>query len=133
MSTKKTLQQILDTAACIVRSGQFFDPPTTEEKIVIRNAKEIKRLAEQALRPPRPLKVKKWLRTGELSRSNKTQAALIEECGRALDKNNACDILGDVLFLATDGKYYVITVEALIQEANMEYVKDLISEDSHNQ
>jgi len=128
MSTKEILQQIHDEADCII--GFEGD---NQREVAVLNSRVIKRLAKKALRPPRPIKVKKWLRTGELSRSNKTQAALIEECGRALDKNNAYDILGDVVFLATDGKYYVITVEALIQEANMEYVKDLISENSHNQ
>jgi hypothetical protein len=132
MSTKRILQQILDTASCIVRSGRFFDPPTTEEKVVIKNAREIKRLAEQALRPEKPLRVKKWIRTGELDK-NKAQKEILEDCGRLLDEAYSHEILGEVLFLATDGKYYVITVEALIQEANPEYVKDVISENSHNQ
>jgi len=134
MSTKRILQQILDTASCIVRSGRFFDPPTTEEKVVIKNAREIKRLAEQALRPPRPIKVKRWLKSGELSEEhNITQENIIETCGILLDKSCAPDILGDVLFQATDGKYYVITVEALIQEANPDYVTEVLKEEAANQ
>jgi hypothetical protein len=41
--------------------------------------------------------------------------------------------LGDVLFQATDGKYYVITVEALIQEANPDYVTEVLKEEAANQ
>jgi hypothetical protein len=76
----------------------------------------------------KPIRVKHWIRSGELNPRNRTQASVMEECGRLLDKNCTTDILGDVLIQATDGKHYVITVEAVIQEANPEYVKDVKNE-----
>lgn len=74
------------------------------------------------------LEVKRWLRTGELSEHLKSQSEIIEECGRALDKACAYEIVGEAVFEATNGKYYVITTEALIDECNPEYVKDLLKE-----
>jgi hypothetical protein len=74
------------------------------------------------------LKVKKWVRNGELEKC-RTQEQILEQCGRALDANCAYDILGDVLFQATDGKYYTVTVEAVVSPANPEYVKDILAED----
>ena len=75
----------------------------------------------------RQLRVKKWISTGELVAELKTQEAILEACGRLLDASCSSEILGEVLFQATDGKYYVITVEALIGKANPEYVKDCIA------
>jgi len=77
----------------------------------------------------KPIRVKHWIRTGELNSCNRTQKSILEECGRLLDKACTPDILGDVLFEGTDGKYYVITVEALTQEANPDYVKQILIED----
>lgn len=75
-----------------------------------------------------PLRVKKWICTGELS-ACKTEKEIIEQCGRLLDRNCSGEILGEVLFKATNGKYYVVTVEAVIEEANPEYVKDALAND----
>ena len=74
----------------------------------------------------KPLKVKKWIVSGELSGTNRTMDAVIAECGIRLDKSCTSEILGEVLFLATDGKYYTITVEAVIGRANPEWVKEVI-------
>jgi hypothetical protein len=126
MSTKEILQQIHDEADHIVGMENLI------EQIIIEDAKAIKRLVKRALRPPRSIKVKKWIRSGELNRRNRTQASILKQCGRALDKNNACDILGDVLYQATNGKYYVINVEAVIEEANPEYVTDVLNEEADN-
>ena len=76
-----------------------------------------------------PIRVKHWLRTGELNPRNRTQKSILEDCGRLLDSAYSHEILGgDVLFEGTDGKYYVITVEAVIGVANPEYVKDVQDE-----
>jgi hypothetical protein len=138
VSIKECLQQIHDEADHIVNSGRFFDPPTSEEKIVIADAKSIKRLAKEAIKELNDKKekksfVKKWICSGKLDPSNNTIEDVLVNCARCLDKNCAHDILGDVVFLGDNGKYYSITVEAVIHEADMDYVKDLISEDSHNQ
>jgi hypothetical protein len=43
-----------------------------------------------------------------------------------LDKAYTSEILGEVCFQATDNKFYTITVEAVIGEANPEYAKDCL-------
>lgn len=73
------------------------------------------------------LRVKKWFESGELDSRNLKQDDILDECGRLLDKAYSHEILGQTLFQATDGKYYTITVEAVISEANPEYVKDLLT------
>jgi hypothetical protein len=78
----------------------------------------------------KPIRVKKWIRSGELNPRNRTQASILYECGGLLDSACSHEILGgDVLFEGTDGKHYVITVEAVIGRANPEYVKDILLED----
>jgi len=75
------------------------------------------------------LKVKRWIRDGELNAVNMDQDSILENCGALLD--NACshEILGDVVFEGTDGKFYVVTVEALISEGNPEYIKSVLEEE----
>jgi hypothetical protein len=72
------------------------------------------------------LKVKKWILSGELDDRMKTQSQIIVQCGNLLDKACSGEILGEVLFQATDGKYYVVCVEAMITKANPSYVKDCL-------
>ena len=66
----------------------------------------------------KPLKVKKWYATGELTGKPRTQAEILEQCGNALDRCCSHEILGDVVFKATNGKYYTVTVEAVISECD---------------
>lgn len=74
------------------------------------------------------LKVKRWLRNGEVDPNCTTQDEIIASCGNLLDHACSHDILGEVLFEATDGKVYVVTVEAVIAEANPTYVRDVLKE-----
>jgi len=74
------------------------------------------------------LKVKRWIHSGELDVSNLTQADILNQCGRLLDKSCSHEILGEVLFQATDGKYYTITVEAVLGRANPAWVKEVLAE-----
>lgn len=78
--------------------------------------------------PKKELEVKRWLRTGELDENHTLQDDILDDCGRLLDKAYSHEILGEVMFEATDGKIYVINVEAMISEANPEYVKDVLNE-----
>ena len=71
------------------------------------------------------MKIKKWIK-GE--NEYKTTEKVIEMAGVALDDACANEIVGDCLFQGQDGKYYVGTVEFVIQEANPEYVKDALEE-----
>ena len=50
------------------------------------------------------IRVKEWIRRGELG-EHMTQAAIIENCGDLLDDAEASEIIGEVLFKATNGKY----------------------------
>jgi len=74
------------------------------------------------------MKIVKWLRDGDgLSCDGiNTSEGLLECAGNALDNACAYDIMGEVLFLADDGRYYVGTVEFMICEANPTYVKDVL-------
>jgi len=72
------------------------------------------------------LKVKKWILSGELNSKNRTKDSILNNCGRLLDDSCSHVILGEVLFQATDNKFYTITVEAVIGLANPEYAKDCI-------
>ena len=71
------------------------------------------------------MKIKKWIR-GE--NEYKTTEKVIERAGVALDDACASDIVGECLFQAEDGKYYVGTVDFVIQEANPKYVKNALEE-----
>jgi hypothetical protein len=75
------------------------------------------------------LKVKKWLCTGELKGSPRTQRTILEQCGNLLDHACSYEILGLVMFQATDGKYYSVNVEAIIEEASPDLVKQVLEEE----
>jgi len=80
-----------------------------------------------------PVKIVEWIRDGndELSATSiQTIQDLYEFAGVELD--NACshDILGEVIFRADDGETYVMTIEAIVDKINPEYLKDLEEEDN---
>jgi len=72
------------------------------------------------------VKIKKWLATGEIDMPCKTTEDLLESACHLLDHACTPEILGEVLFVGSDGKTYVVTVEAVISEANPGYVKDVL-------
>lgn len=74
------------------------------------------------------LKVKEWISLGELSEPCKTNRDILDQAADLLDGACSHDILGQVLFKATNGKYYTVTVEALIGEAEKGFVKDALAE-----
>ena len=77
----------------------------------------------------KPIVVKEWIESGELNPKNKRMKAIIEDCAGLMDGSCACDILGGgILFKATNGKYYTITVEAIVGEASTAFVKDTLAE-----
>ena len=79
-----------------------------------------------------PIKIKRWIRDGHsyLSADGLTDTDdLLEAAGRALDKAYAHDIMGEVVFKGTDGKFYVGCVEFDISEANPDYVNELLADD----
>lgn len=72
------------------------------------------------------LKVKRWIQTGNLDHKHKHEDDILDDCGRLLDKAYSHEIIGDVVFQATNSKYYVITVEAVISRCAPEYLHDLL-------
>lgn len=79
------------------------------------------------------MKIIKWIRSGELDSSITTKEELLESCGDLLDASCSSEILGEVVFEADDGKTYVVTVEAVISEANPEYLQDEYLQDLLNE
>jgi hypothetical protein len=77
-----------------------------------------------------PQKIRRFVRCGEVdTKSVGTTDDLLEQAGDLLDGASAYEILGgDVLFEAEDGVMYVMTVEALIDVADPDYVKDVESD-----
>lgn len=85
----------------------------------------LRHLLEPAM-PTSPLVVEEWVSEGHLGEDPPlTQADILYVCGRLLDKCSSTEILGSPLFKATNGRHYVINVEALIEEANPEYVEEV--------
>ena len=80
------------------------------------------------------MKIVKWIRDGNDGLSSRVEDDddLLDAAGRALDKACSWDIMGEVLFLADDGKYYCGCVEFMITEANPEYVDDCLAEDEED-
>ena len=76
------------------------------------------------------LKIKRWIRTGELyGELPKDTEDLIEAAGGILDSCESHEILGTLAFEAEDGQVYVMTVEAVIGKINPDYLKELQQED----
>jgi len=76
------------------------------------------------------LKVKQWLDTGELQNDLTTEEEILDGCGRLMDKAYAHEILGGgvPMFIADDGKPYVITINACISEADPDFFADHLDE-----
>lgn len=76
------------------------------------------------------MKIKRFISSGDLDVANvKDTKDLIKQAAYALDRAYAADILGDdaVLFEGEDGKIYCMTVEAVIDEANPDYVEEVLT------
>lgn len=78
------------------------------------------------------MKIVKWIRDGHDGLSSRVEddEDLLDAAGRALDKACSWDIMGEILFMADDGKYYVGEVEFVIVEANPEYVEEVLAEEA---
>lgn len=79
------------------------------------------------------MNIAKWLRDGidgDLSNECETTDDLLVAAGRSLDNACSSDIVGEVLFLGDDGKYYVGCVEFVISEANPDYVDEILAKDA---
>ena len=74
------------------------------------------------------IKVKRFISKGELDGLEQDTDDILESCANALDGCESHEILGTVLFEGNDGKFYTVTVEAVIGEADPEFVKETLAE-----
>lgn len=81
---------------------------------------------EQSL--ARGMKIKQWLKSGEFEGTEKDTKAVITSAGQMLDSASTPEILGTNLFEGSDGRYYTVTVEAVISEASEEFSSDILQE-----
>ena len=66
---------------------------------------------------------------GELDLSvGMTVDEIIEACASNLDSACSWDIQGQILFMGSDGKWYTVTTESIIGEANPRWVEDTLAE-----
>lgn len=76
-------------------------------------------------------RVERWVYSGELpsdvDRVGVAITDVLQAAGRVLDQTGATDALGDVLFQASDGQWYVLTFEAVLSPADADYVRDSLS------
>jgi hypothetical protein len=72
------------------------------------------------------MKIKEWIRTGNLGEEPKTTEELLDLAGEILDDACSWDIVGECVFIGEDGKTYVGTVEFHIGEANPAYVEQIL-------
>lgn len=53
---------------------------------------------------------------------------ILKLCGNNLDAACSWDIQGQIVFKGSDGKWYTITTESIIGEANSEFVENVLAE-----
>lgn len=71
------------------------------------------------------IKVNKWIEGGEFDEEMDGDE-IMETAGQLLDDACTYEILGQNLFEGKDGKFYTVTVEAVIAEASPEFVKSIL-------
>ncbi len=76
-------------------------------------------------------KITEWIRNGEIGEVE-TIEDVNQIAGRLLNKSCSHDILGETIFLAENGKTYVVTVEAVAGEIDPGYLKDVLAENQEN-
>jgi len=81
------------------------------------------------------LKIKRWICDGdslESSGSVHDTDSLLEAASDIMDSAETWEIMGEILFEAEDGKFYVGTVNFCIDEANPEYVNDVLAREQES-
>ena len=76
-------------------------------------------------------RVERWVYSGQLpsavERVGVSLTDVLQAAGCVLDRAGATDALGDVLFQAMDGQWYVLTVEAVLSPATSDWVRDSLA------
>ena len=95
--------------------------------------KRLNRAVEQAEKSGKPLVVAKVISPGELDiKPGTKQADIIQQAGYALDRCESGEIMGDLCFQATNGKYYSVFVEALIEEVDKSRADEIAEMNGEN-
>ena len=78
------------------------------------------------------LKVKRVVEAGYLDiKEGQTGQDIIDSACDALDDSDAFEMIGGgILFQGEDGKWYTVTVEAVVSLANPEFVKDALGREN---
>lgn len=75
-----------------------------------------------------PLPIKRWISSGEFDVDDiRNVSHVYKQAGGLLDHACAGELFGSVLFEGENGKYYTISVEGVIGEANPEWVKEMLT------
>ena len=84
-------------------------------------------VSTQAPSQGQPLKIKRWIETGEFGKPlPRNTAQLLHDAGELLDVSHAKEITGSCLFLGEDNRFYAGSVEFHYYAANPEYVRDVL-------
>lgn len=80
----------------------------------------------------KPIKITQFVRDGEFDTTYITDTdQLLRDAGTKLDAANASDITGPVLFRGRDGKFYVGTVEFLIEPVNPTHLVQTLTDNNY--
>ena len=80
------------------------------------------------IKKAKPIKIKRIIAAGELWEDARDTNDLLTSAGIVLDKNCSNEILGRVLFEGKDGKFYTVTVQAVIDEVSKGFAADVLQE-----
>ena len=78
-----------------------------------------------------PKKVTCMLSEGEVGSEVNDTDDLLYSAGNLLDDSCSGEVLGEVVFLAEDGKVYTMSTEAHIREINPGYLQDILNDLGH--
>jgi len=83
----------------------------------------------------KPIVVKKWINSGVIGKifSQMTEVNILDICDTIIEDSCSREILGDVLFQATNGEYYTVKVEAVIHKVSKVYAGCVIDRTKINQ
>jgi hypothetical protein len=76
----------------------------------------------------KPIKVAEFIEKGELSGTEKDSEEILATCADLLDDSCTHEIVGPVLFRDRDGRYYTVTVEAIVSRASKDFIKNTLAE-----
>lgn len=87
---------------------------------------------ELTKQPAVDMTVAEIIQDGEIALTKgMTVDEILEMCCDNLDSACSWEIQGQILFKGSDGKWYTITTESIIAEANPDFVKDVLAENKN--